>query len=73
LSGKQLWRARLNEIPNTAPISYMVRGKQYIAILAARESGPIRSLRLLTPENVLPVTSSSSAESATLWAFELAQ
>jgi alcohol dehydrogenase (cytochrome c) len=72
-TGKQLWRARLNEIPNTAPISYMVRGKQYIAIVVARDSGPIRSLSLLTPENALPVTSSSSVMSVTLWAFELLQ
>ena len=33
--GKLLWQSpRLNDIPNAFPISYMVDGKQYIAMVA---------------------------------------
>jgi|SRR5437667_1070661 len=31
-TGKTLWRTRLNDVPNSAPITYMANGKQYVAI-----------------------------------------
>ena len=31
-TGVQLWKTRLNDVPNSSPITYMVNGKQYIAI-----------------------------------------
>ena len=31
-TGKELWRMRLNDVPNSAPISFMAGGKQYIAL-----------------------------------------
>jgi alcohol dehydrogenase (cytochrome c) len=33
-SGKILWETRLNDVPNAFPITYMVDGKQYIAMIA---------------------------------------
>src|SRR5262249_17296860 len=31
-TGVQLWKTRLNDVPNSSPITYMVNGKQYIAL-----------------------------------------
>src|SRR5207247_10150486 len=30
-TGKTLWRTRLTDVPNSAPITYMANGKQYVA------------------------------------------
>jgi len=30
-TGEELWRLRLNDVPRSAPISYLLNGKQYIA------------------------------------------
>ena len=32
-TGDQLWQTRLNEVPSSAPISYVAGGKQYIAMV----------------------------------------
>lgn len=39
LDGRELWRIRLNGVPSGAPISFMVAGKQYIAITTGDSSG----------------------------------
>src|SRR5712671_8156033 len=31
-TGTQLWKTRLNDVPNSSPISYMVNGRQYVAL-----------------------------------------
>jgi len=64
-TGKTLWRTRLNDVPNSAPITYMANGKQYVAIVVGY-GGPAASFPQLTPEIPLPVARSSS-----IWVFEL--
>ena len=64
--GKELWRVRLNDVPNSAPITYMVNGKQYLAVVAGYGGVQPSTLAGLTPEIPLPV-----ARSSTIWAFEL--
>jgi alcohol dehydrogenase (cytochrome c) len=65
-NGKTLWRTRLNDVPNSAPISYMANGKQYIAVVVGYGGAQVASFPQLTPEIPLPV-----ARSSTIWAFEL--
>ena len=65
-SGKILWRMRLNDVPNSAPISYMANGKQYVAVVVGYGGAQAASFPQLTPEIPLPV-----ARSSTIWAFEL--
>jgi alcohol dehydrogenase (cytochrome c) len=38
-TGVQLWKTRLNDVPNSSPITYMVNGKQYIALTICRRTG----------------------------------
>jgi alcohol dehydrogenase (cytochrome c) len=65
-SGKVLWRTRLNDVPNSAPITYMVNGKQYVAMVVGYGGPQAASFPQLTPEIPLPVVRSS-----TIWVFEL--
>jgi alcohol dehydrogenase (cytochrome c) len=65
-NGKNLWRVRLNDVPNSAPISYTVNGKQYVAVVVGYGGAQVASFPQLTPEIPLPVT-----RSAAIWAFEL--
>jgi len=65
-TGDTLWRTRLNDVPNSSPISYLVKDKQYIAIVVGH--GGFQSLAFLplVPEIRLP-----AAQSAVVWVFEL--
>jgi alcohol dehydrogenase (cytochrome c) len=65
-TGKTLWKVRLNDVPNSTPISYSVNGKQYIAVVVGYGGAQVASFPQLTPEIPLPVVQSS-----TIWAFEL--
>ena len=65
-NGKTLWRVRLNDVPNSAPISYTTNGKQFIAVVVGYGGAQVASFPQLTPEIPLPV-----ARSSTIWAFEL--
>jgi alcohol dehydrogenase (cytochrome c) len=66
-SGKVLWQARLNDVPNSAPISYAVGGRQYVAIVVGN-GGP-------QPEAWTPLVSEiqnpPDRGAATVWVFEL--
>jgi alcohol dehydrogenase (cytochrome c) len=65
-NGKALWRVRLNDVPNSTPISYSVNGKQYVAVVVGYGGAQVASFPQLTPEITLPV-----ARSSTIWVFEL--
>ena len=65
-TGEELWSVRLNDVPNTAPISFEVNGKQYIAITVGR-GGPLSVDRL----PLVPEIRSPSHPGATVWVFEL--
>lgn len=65
-SGRVLWRVRLNDVPNSAPITYMANGNQYLAIVVGYGGAQAMSFPQLTPEIPLPVVRSSA-----IWVFEL--
>jgi alcohol dehydrogenase (cytochrome c) len=65
-TGNVLWRVRLNDVPNSALITYMVNGRQYLAIVVGYGGAQIASFAQLTPEIPLPVVRSSA-----IWVFEL--
>lgn len=65
-TGQELWRARLSDVPSSAPISYAVNGKQYVAMVVGFGSPQSITFPMLTPEIPLPVTRSS-----TIWVFAL--
>jgi alcohol dehydrogenase (cytochrome c) len=65
-TGEALWRVRLNDVPNSNPISYEVDGTQYIAMVVGYGGAQVASFPRLTPEIPLPATRSSA-----VWVFEL--
>ena len=64
LDGRELWRIRLNGVPSGAPISFMVAGKQYIAITTGDSSGFGHYHFGESDQN-------PGKNSATIWVFEL--
>jgi alcohol dehydrogenase (cytochrome c) len=65
-NGKELWSARLNDVPSSAPISYMVRGKQYVAMVVGNGGAQAATFPPLVPEIRNPPD-----RSAAIWVFEL--
>jgi alcohol dehydrogenase (cytochrome c) len=65
-SGRELWRVRLNDVPNAAPISYMVNGKQYVAVTVGNGGAQTATFPALVPEIRNPPD-----HGAAVWAFEL--
>lgn len=51
-TGETLWKARLPALPNAYPISYMIDGTQYVAIVAGGGTAFDSVVRGLTPEEV---------------------
>ena len=65
-TGEGIWQAKLNDVPSSAPISYAVDGKQYVAITVGHGSAHALTFPMLTPEIDLPIV-----RSATIWVFAL--
>ena len=65
-SGKVLWQARLNDVPNSFPITYSVNGKQYVAVSTGSGSPYTLGFGPLFPEIKNPQPTGS-----TLWVFAL--
>ena len=65
-SGEELWRTRLNAVPRGGPISFMVGTKQFIAVTTGDSPG-------LGEYNFGAGDQNPSADSATIWVFELQQ
>ena len=65
-TGRELWRARLNDVPSSAPITYMVDGKQYVAMVVGNGGGQASSFTALVPEIQNP-----PAPGAAVWVFSL--
>jgi alcohol dehydrogenase (cytochrome c) len=65
-TGEELWRTRLNDVPNTGPITFEVDGKQYVAITDGFGGAQANTFPPLVPELNLPAYRSSS-----VWVFEL--
>ncbi len=66
--GKVLWESgRLNDIPNAFPITYMVDGKQYIAMPVGNPGLQGNTALYAAPENGVV----RGAKSSVLWVWEL--
>ena len=64
-SGKELWRARLNDVPSSAPISYVANGRHYIAVVVGNGGAHAATWPPLVPEIRNP-----PASGAAIWVFE---
>jgi alcohol dehydrogenase (cytochrome c) len=65
-NGKKLWTTRLNDVPNSNPISYAVNGKQYVAIITGGGAPHTTDSINLTPEVKNPIFRTSS-----IWVFQV--
>jgi alcohol dehydrogenase (cytochrome c) len=59
-TGKVLWETRLGDVPNSAPITFAVDGKQYLAVVVGFGSMFSTSFLPLVPEVALPSTPNSA-------------
>jgi alcohol dehydrogenase (cytochrome c) len=65
-TGEPLWKAGLTDVPSSAPISFAVEGKQYVAMVVGFGGAQAITFPVLVPEIKLPAVRSSS-----IWVFEL--
>lgn len=65
-SGKILWRAGLNDVPSGGPISFMVDGKQYVAVITGHGDHRNFDRSFASPEIKVP-----DEVTATIWVFAL--
>jgi alcohol dehydrogenase (cytochrome c) len=65
-SGKQLWQVRMNDVPSSCPISYSVKGRQYIAVVVGNGGNESQTFPAIVPEIQNPQEHASS-----IWVFEL--
>jgi alcohol dehydrogenase (cytochrome c) len=65
--GKVLWKVRLNDVINSYPITYSVKGKQYVAVVpGCCGNGRLLNMHQLTPEIQAPHGNASA-----IWVFAL--
>lgn len=64
-TGEVLWEVRLDDSPHAFPISFMVDGKQYVAVVSGGGMPSELGYRAFTPEEQGPV------RQRTLWVFKL--
>jgi alcohol dehydrogenase (cytochrome c) len=65
-NGKELWRIRLNDVPNSAPISYAMGGRQYVAVVVGNGGAQAATFPALVPEIRNPPD-----RGAAIWVFQL--
>jgi alcohol dehydrogenase (cytochrome c) len=65
-TGKELWRARLGDVPSNAPITYTANGKQYVAMIVGNGGAQAITFPPLVPEIRNPPD-----RGAGVWVFEL--
>lgn len=65
-TGRTLWQVRMNDVPNTCPITYSVKGKQYLAMVVG-SGGPLT----LTFPVLVPEIQNPPDHGAAVWVFEL--
>ena len=65
-NGKELWRVRLNDVPNSAPITYSIGGRQYIAVVVGNGGAQAATFPGLVPEILNPPD-----RGASIWVFQL--
>ncbi len=65
-TGEELWRVRLNDVPGSAPVSFEVNGKQYIAVTVGNGSAHAATWPGLVPEIQNP-----PGRGGSVWVFAL--
>ena len=65
-TGDRLWTTRLNDVPSSAPISFGVDGRQYLAMIVGNGGYQSQSYSTLVPEIENPPN-----RGAAVWVFEL--
>jgi len=65
-TGAVLWQIRLNDVPDSCPISYTVNGRQYVAVTVGG-GGPITG----TYPVLVPEIQNPPDHGAAIWVFEL--
>ena len=65
-TGAQIWQARLNDVPSSAPISYSANGQEYVAIVVGPGGYQSNSYDALVPEIQNPPD-----HGAAIWVFEV--
>jgi alcohol dehydrogenase (cytochrome c) len=50
MTGKELWRTRLGDVPSNAPITYAVNGRQYLAVVVGNGGAQANTFPALVPE-----------------------
>jgi alcohol dehydrogenase (cytochrome c) len=65
-TGKVLWETRLNDVPSSAPMTYSVNGKQYVAVVVGNGGAQAATWPVLVPEIQNPPNGG-----AAIWVFSL--
>jgi len=65
-TGARLWQARLGDVPSNAPISYVVNGRQYVAMVVGNGGAQALTFPALVPEIRNPPD-----RGASVWVFAL--
>ncbi|HEY3824379.1 MAG TPA: PQQ-binding-like beta-propeller repeat protein [Bryobacteraceae bacterium] len=65
-NGKTLWQTRLNDVPSSAPMTYSVDGRQYVAMVVGNGGAQTATWPVLVPEIQNPPNGG-----AAIWVFEL--
>jgi alcohol dehydrogenase (cytochrome c) len=65
-TGAELWKARLNDVPSSAPISYAAGGREFVAIIVGPGGYQSTSYDVLVPEIRNP-----PEHGAAIWVFEV--
>jgi alcohol dehydrogenase (cytochrome c) len=65
-TGRTLWQIRMNDVPSSAPITYSVKGKQYVAVVVGNGGAQTATFPVLVPEIQNPPD-----HGAAIWVFEL--
>jgi alcohol dehydrogenase (cytochrome c) len=66
LTGVQLWKTRLSDVPASVPISYSVNGQEYIATVVGPGGSQSTAYTTLVPEIRIPPD-----HGASIWVFEV--
>ena len=65
-TGAELWKIRMNDVPNSCPITFSVDGKEYLAVVVGSGGAITQTFPALVPEIQLPPD-----HGAAIWVFEL--
>jgi alcohol dehydrogenase (cytochrome c) len=65
-TGAELWNIRMNDVPNSCPITFSVGGKEYLGVVVGSGGAITQTFPALVPEIRLPPD-----HGAAVWVFEL--